>query len=460
MEGIHTPSSPTTTVTHRSGETTSSSQDSIGPVSDARAPYSYESRPLSVPVSQQGSTGFSSSIGLNVPQRYFHSRRVKKGEVSQPWLAKKDPREKWVTIIPCIGLFFGLGIAGILIWHGVSSVVNHKYCPVLMEDWSNGFREEIWSREVQVGGYGNGLFDYTTDTPENSFVGEDGRLHIRPTLQDEKLINTDNVLNLTAIGICTSAILKDCVVATNVTNGTIINPVNSARIHTRKGASIRYGRVEVRAKLPKGKWLWPAIWMMPVENTYGAWPRSGEIDIAESRGNSWQYSQGGNDIISSTLHWGPDPANNGWWRTNVKHRALHTTYADKYHTFGLEWSEKYIFTYVDSRLLQVLYTNFQEPLWKRGNFPIASQNGSRYIDPWSQTGHPSTPFDQKFYLILNVAVGGTNGWFEDGKDLKPWVDGSPNAKKDFWDAREEWYSTWEDNGDMIVDTVKMWQQCD
>lgn len=110
--------------------------------------------------------------------------------------------------------------------------------------------------------------------------------------------------------------------------------------------------------------------------------------------------------------------------------------------------------------MQVLYTNFQEPLWKRGNFPIASQNGSRYIDPWSQTGHPSTPFDQKFYLILNVAVGGTNGWFEDGKDLKPWVDGSPNAKKDFWDAREEWYSTWENNGDMIVDTVKMWQQCD
>lgn len=463
MEGIRTLSEPTVTATHRlggAGEIPSPSQDSINPVPDTRASYSYESHPLPVPVSQRGSTtGFSSSTGLNVPPRYFHSRRVKRGEVSQPWLAKKDPREKWVTIIPCVGLFIGLGIAGILIWHGVSSVVNHKYCPVLIEDWSNGFREDIWSREVQVGGYGNGLFDYTTNNPENSFVGDDGRLHIRPTLQDEKLITTDNVLNLTAMGICTSAVLKDCVAGTNTTNGTIINPVKSARIHTKNSASIRYGRVEVRAKLPKGKWLWPAIWMMPVDNIYGAWPRSGEIDIAESRGNDWRYAQGGNDIVSSTLHWGPDPANNGWWRTNVKHRALHTTYADKYHTFGLEWSEKYIFTYVDSRLLQVLYTNFQEPLWKRGNFPVASQNGSRYIDPWSQTGRPSTPFDQKFYLILNVAVGGTNGWFENGKDLKPWVDGSPNAKKDFWDARAEWLPTWKNNGDMIVDTVKMWQQC-
>jgi beta-glucanase (GH16 family) len=285
-------------------------------------------------------------------------------------------------------------------------------------------------------------------------------LHIRPTLQDEKLINTDGaVLNLTQMGICSSPHLYNCVSVTNSTNGTIVNPVKSARISTKKGASIKYGRIEVIAKLPAGLWLWPAIWMMPVNETYGPWPASGEIDLMESRGNDASHPQGGNDIISSALHWGPDPANNAWWRTNVKHKALHTTFAETYHTFGLEWSENYIFTYVDSRLLTVLFTNFNQRLWERGNFPLTNANGTRYIDPWAKTGNRNTPFDQPFYLILNVGVGGTNGWFQDGKQGKPWVDGSKTERKDFWDKRGDWYPTWKDNGEMIVKSVKMWQQC-
>lgn len=153
MEGIHARSAPTPTPRPVSPTILPPSpfEDPITTIPD-RTPYG--SRPGSVPVSVLGSTSGFSAPGLNVPQRYFHSRRVKKGEVSQPWLSKKDPREKWVTIIPCIGLAVGLAIAGFLVWHGVSSVVNHKYCPVLIEDWSHGFREDIWSREVEVGGYG------------------------------------------------------------------------------------------------------------------------------------------------------------------------------------------------------------------------------------------------------------------------------------------------------------------
>ena len=283
-------------------------------------------------------------------------------------------------------------------------------------------------------------------------------MFIKPTLQDEKLIDTNNVINLTSQGICSSDTSFNCVAATNVTNGTIVNPVKSGRINSKKGATITYGRVEVTATLPSGDWLWPAIWMMPVKDTYGPWPRSGEIDIMESRGNNYTYSQGGNNIFSSALHWGPNPANDAWWRTNNKRTALHTTYAAGSHTFGLEWSEKYIFTYVDTRLLQVLYFDFDSPLYARGNFPLSDSNGTSLVDPWSQTGNPSTPFDQDFYLILNVAVGGTNGWFQDGQAGKPWVDQSPTAKKDFWDARDQWFPTWQGTGQMIIHSVKMWQQ--
>lgn len=180
----------------------------------------------------------------------------------------------------------------------------------------------------------NGQFEETTNTDDNVFV-KDGILTIKPTLQDPKLLEADNMLDLRGKG-CTGSKWTDCVAVTNTTNGTIINPVRSGRINTKLGASIRFGRVEVVAKLPAGDWLWPAIWMLPRDNVYGEWPRSGEIDIMESRGNNYTYSQGGNNIASSTLHFGPDGDNDGWWRNNVKRKALHTTYASGYNVFGVE----------------------------------------------------------------------------------------------------------------------------
>lgn len=302
----------------------------------------------------------------------------------------------------------------------------------------------------------NGEFEQTTNSEENVYV-ENGHLFIKPTLQDSSLVLKDSVIDLTKQG-CTGTTASDCIAVTNTTTGnaTIVPPTKSGRITTKNGATIKYGRVEVTAKLPVGDWLWPAIWMMPVEDTYGAWPASGEIDIMESRGNNWTYAQGGNNIASSALHWGPNPANDAWWKTNVKRSALHTTYAAGFNTFGVEWSQKYLFTYINSRLLQVLYTNFDKPLWKRGDFPLSTNN---VTDAWSQTGRDNTPFDQKFYLILNVAVGGTNGWFEDGKSGKPWLDGSDNAKKDFWDRQDEWYPTWTQPA-MEISRVLIQQQCD
>lgn len=283
-------------------------------------------------------------------------------------------------------------------------------------------------------------------------------LHLKPTLQDATLIETDTVIDLTAEGICSSTVFTDCVAATNVTNGTIVNPVKSARISTKAGAKIKFGRVEVEAKLPDGDWLWPAIWMLPVNNTYGPWPASGEIDIMEGRGNNWTYPQGGNNIVSSTIHWGPDADNDGWYVNNHKRQALHTSWSSGFHIFGVEWNEKYMFTYIDTRLLQVMYVGFSRPFWSKGNFPASDANGTKLTNPWAYTGRENTPFDEDFYLIINVAVGGTNGWFDDGVAGKPWIDASATAKRDFWNARSQWYPTWEKNGEMIVKSVKMWQQ--
>jgi hypothetical protein len=106
----------------------------------------------------------------------------------------------------------------------------------------------------------------------------------------------------------------------------------------------------------------------------------------------------------------------------------------------------------------VLYTQFTEPFWTYGRFPQADSNGTRLENPWKHTGSNTSPFDDEFYLILDVAVGGTDGWFEDGRSGKPWIDHNPVARRDFWQSRDQWYPTWAEKGWMEVKSVKMWQQ--
>jgi beta-glucanase (GH16 family) len=111
--------------------------------------------------------------------------------------------------------------------------------------------------------------------------------------------------------------------------------------------------------------------MMPVSPTYGAWPRSGEIDILESRGNDGGSYSDGSDTASSSLHWGLDSITDMYWQTTSKHYARRTDYTKDFHTFGLEWSENYLYTYIDNRLLQVVSVAFGSSggdMWSRGGF--------------------------------------------------------------------------------------------
>lgn len=225
-----------------------------------------------------------------------------------------------------------------------------------MEDNFQTIDTNSWSYEIQRGGFGSGSFEWTTDDPKNAYVDGEG-LHIVPTFTTESTDITleqltDNfVLNLTTDGVCTAKEIDSCSVRSNITAGTIINPVRSARLSTKGKKSLRYGKVEVVAKMPRGDWLWPAIWMMPEADVYGKWPRSGEIDIAESRGNSGDNYTDGRDSLIGALHWGPVSEKDAFYKTSGKHNLRRTDYSEAFHTFGLEWSENYLFTYIDSRLL-------------------------------------------------------------------------------------------------------------
>ncbi|OKL57256.1 hypothetical protein UA08_07422 [Talaromyces atroroseus] len=400
-------------------------------------------------------------------QRKFKSARLI-GDYDKPWTAKKDPRMIWDKIF-FIGLtIVGLGIGSYIIYSGWQSVENPPYCLIFEDDFSNGINENDWNYEIEVGGYGVGSFEWTTSDSTNAYTDESG-LHIVPTITTNTTdITTAELfngytLNLTSQGICSSTEAGDCVKVSNSTLQKMINPVRSARITTQGKHNITYGKVEVTAKLPRGDWLWPAIWMMPESNAYGAWPASGEIDIMEAKGNDGETYAGGRNEVSGTLHWAPVSTLDAYWRTSGVKYMTRGDYSDSYHTFGMEWSDSYIYTWVDSRLAQSMYIPFGKKygtMYDRGKFSTMSVNGSIPIDPWSGTGRYNTPFDQAFYLILNVAVGATNGYFEDGYRNKPWIDSSATAMEQFYNSSYAWESTWGE-GDargLSVKSVKLYQR--
>lgn len=154
------PTASTVTTMRPSTPESIAHQDSINPAPRGQNPFAS-------PFASASASRNASSSAVNIhqqqqQQKYFHSRRVRKGEIERPWLDKKDPREKWVTIIPLIGLALGFAFAGFLVYDGLKTVINHEYCPVLDEDFSGGLDPKIWTKEAEVGGFG--CVEYNTDT--------------------------------------------------------------------------------------------------------------------------------------------------------------------------------------------------------------------------------------------------------------------------------------------------------
>jgi hypothetical protein len=293
-------------------------------------------------------------------RRKFVSARLQEGEYDEkPWLTgKEDPnsnRQRWEKIILWSSIAIGVLVGCAICALSYMSVSTGTFCQVWEDDFSH-IDPSSWGYEIQRGGFGTGSFDWTTDDPKNAYTDAEG-LHIVPTLTTETTnITPEQIydgyrLNLTTDKTCSSSDVTMCSIYSNKTTGDIINPVRSARMTTKGKRSIQYGKIEVVAKMPKGDWLWPAIWTIPEDNVYGNWPMSGEIDIAESRGNSpANYSDGRNSIISA-LHWGPSPETDAFWRTSGKHNLRRTDYSEAFHTYGLEWTKDYLFMYIDNQLL-------------------------------------------------------------------------------------------------------------
>ena len=146
---------------------------------------------------------------------------------------------------------------------------------------------------------------------------------------------------------------------------------SSARLRTSGKGDWRYGRIEVKAKLAMGQGIWPAIWMLPTDWMYGGWPESGEIDIMEHVG----YDPG---RVHGSIHTG---SYNHKINTQRGGSKLLDKISSKFYVYAIEWYEDRIDFLIDD----AKYFSFQN-------------DGKNDFNTW--------PFNQRFHLLINIAVGG------------------------------------------------------
>jgi beta-glucanase (GH16 family) len=228
-----------------------------------------------------------------------------------------------------------------------------------------------WTPEVSCWGGGNNERQCYTDRPENIGV-EGGMLLLKA--RKERFAGPARPPEIAE---------RD--------NPTLVQSHTSGKVRTIGLHAWRYGRIEARAKVPAGQGTWPAVWMMPQDNAYGSWPRSGEIDILEAvnigaKCKECAGDKGENRTISA-LHFGDFAPQNRY----VDHRNALPDLAlpsDGFHVYAVEWGEGLIRFLVDDRV----HLTVTADQWS-----TAARNAE---------DNPAAPFDQPFYVMANLAVGG------------------------------------------------------
>lgn len=239
----------------------------------------------------------------------------------------------------------GITLVALLGLGGITYQVMPKKKPALV--WADEFEGEVPSKDrwsIYVGngcpdlcGFGNNELQYYTDRKSNVRI-EKGVLVIEG--------------------------LQDTIGSQQYT---------SAKLVTKGKGDWKYGRVEVRAKLPKGRGTWPAIWMLPTLDRSLNWPLDGEIDIMEHAGSHQGW-------ILGTIHTQKYNHTKGTQKSDSLFLA---DASDKFHVYGMSWDEEKMEWFIDDEVYHTLY--------KKGE----SEEG------W--------PFDKPFHIILNLAVGGNFG---------------------------------------------------
>ncbi|GLH06920.1 Beta-1,3-glucan-binding protein 1 [Gryllus bimaculatus] len=318
---------------------------------------------------------------------------------------------------------------------------------LVFEETFDNLQRPKWENVVQFGGDPGYPFVLYTNKDDNCFV-RNGFLHIKPSLQSDDDV-TSGAQHLSG---CTGTPnSEEC--TKRAAGGFYLPPVFSAQLRTKQSFSFCYGKVEIKAKLPVGDWIFSELLLQPKELAYGSKPKltSGQINLALLRGNKDLVSNG-QQIGAKCLHGVCELAMNDVCHREDFNETRQSLWSGAFHVYGATWTPDYIaFTVDGSEIGRVVPP--------RGGLHTVSEFSSFPSNPWA-TGTKLAPFDKEFYIGLGLGVGGFTEFPDDstsGSYKKPWKNGEAKAIAKFWNKQSEWYPTWNDaDSTLQVDYVRVW----
>ena len=279
-----------------------------------------------------------------------------------------NTKVKIVTAVMAVGIVVGGALFTLPMDNAKGA--GSPYPPTDSENWNP---EPVWRDEFD----GNSL-DGTKWTALNGGWGDEGQ-QVRNcyTRSDENINVSGGSLNL--IGLYKPG-------ATCTGGNTKTGNFTSGFVQTKNKAYFKYGYIEARIKMPKNKSTWPGFWMSPNNSPYGpGWPDWGEIDIVETKGSNRQFA-------ASDAHWRDKNTPTGQTGSHRNHQGVippskfgTNNDTTEWHTYGVKWTEGKLEYFIDGE-------------WHHTITEFKNSNS---------TGSPNGPFDQDFFLRLNLAIGGT-----------------------------------------------------
>lgn len=265
-----------------------------------------------------------------------------------------------------------LAIAGFIFALATHDAESHEWELVWSDEFDGtALDRQKWKPEKSCWGGGNQERQCYTGRTENVRVA-DGLLHL--VAREERFTGPDRPPEIASMP-----------------NPDVTQPFTSGKVRTRGIASWKYGKIEFRAKPPKGQGTWPAVWMMPEDDHYGGWPLSGEVDILEgvNLGASCTECAGnvGENRMLSAVHFGDKAPKNDHVHKRV---ALpdQSLPSDDFHVWTFEWGAGLMRFYLDGKQ----YWEVTPDQW--------------YTASRRAKSNPIAPFDKPFYIMANLAIGG------------------------------------------------------
>lgn len=325
-----------------------------------------------------------------------------------------------------------------------SGTYKWRVSQLVFNETFDSFNKSVWKHEVKIPLNPDYEFCVYHNEQQSTVSVKNGILKIKPMILEKEYGENIAAYGTLILSECTSNISAECL--RKATSFNILPPVISARLIT-SNFHFRYGKIEIRAKFPEGDWLYPEMWLKPKYGYYGSDYSSGCVILGLARGNDNLINATDGSIYDSRrLDFGirvgrdtNDTRVTNYMVSQIRESGL--SWTKDFHTYTTIWD-------VDGFQFLVDEKEVDKKL-------IPPTDGWIYGSNFNKMA----PFDQEFHIVIGVGVGGIRVFPDkttSSEHTKPWKNVGAKAMLNFWHAKSQWLSSWNENTAFEIDYIRVW----